>query len=384
MVNNKKASNSTIIFAYLVVYIVWGSTFFFIEKSLHAFSPFVLGSIRFIIAGSLLMLYCWIKGYRIYYKPAVKDAAMVGFLLLFVDMAAIIWSEQYISSGIVSILSAATAIWFIILDKPKWKENFSSIPTLLGLILGFIGVFMLFAEQIFSPTANSDAGENRLLAMIVLTIGTIGWTIGSLFSKYSKEKTKAKQLAINPKEQPEDLNVMVKTAWQMVVAGVTFTTVALINGEYARFDIASVTPEYWGAMIYLALMGSILAFSCYIYLLQVRPATEVSTYAYVNPIVALILVHFFTENEVTKMQIIGLAVVLFSVLLMNWNLYVESDLVRKFKRRRKIRKMRHMAPKSSIPRIIEVAEYIQKTPNKKKLKGDNNEDTPGEMNDEEE
>lgn len=369
-------SAGTIVFAYAVVYVVWGSTFFFIEKALHAFPPFVLGSIRFIIAGTLLMGYCYLKGYTLFIKKAVKDAAFVGFLLLFVDMAAIIWSEQYISSAIVSILSAATAIWFIILDKPKWKENFSSVTTILGLILGFMGVVMLFAEQIFGKQAQSEADENKLTAMIVLTLGTIGWTVGSLWSKYSKEKSKkALQDPNGPAvEKEEDLNVMVKTAWQMVVAGTAFTTVALLNGEYSRFDPAAVKVEYWAAMVYLALMGSILAFSCYIFLLQVRPATEVSTYAYVNPIVALILVHFFTNHEVTKMQIIGLAVVLFSVLLMNWNLYQDSSLLRNYKRRRKIRKLRHMAPKSSIPRIIEVAEF-----GKKKPKKDNEDKTKGSL-----
>ncbi|MFZ4262678.1 EamA family transporter [Sphingobacterium sp. HJSM2_6] len=363
MVKSASPTVGTIIFAYAVVYIVWGSTFFFIEKALHAFSPFVLGSIRFIIAGALLMAYCKFKGYTLYLKKPVKDAAMVGFLLLFIDMAAIIWSEQYISSAIVSILSAATAIWFIILDKPKWKENFSSVPTLLGLILGFIGVLMLFAEQIFAPEAESAQSENKLIAMIVLTIGTIGWTVGSLLSKYSKENKKKKnQEKDHPKNQEEDLHVMVKTAWQMVVAGIAFTTVALLNGEYSRFQPELVEPEYWATMIYLALMGSILAFSCYIFLLQVRPATEVSTYAYVNPIVALILVHFFTDHLVSRMQIIGLAVVLFSVLLMNWNLYVNSSMIKNYKRKRKIQKLRNMAPKSSIPRIIEVAEFGKKKP----------------------
>lgn len=374
MVKSANPAASTVIFAYLVVYIVWGSTFFFIEKALHAFPPFVLGSIRFIIAGTLLMGYCWLKGYKLYIKKPVRDAATVGFLLLFVDMAAIIWSEQYISSAIVSILSAATAIWFIILDKPKWKENFSSIPTLLGLILGFLGVVMLFAEQIFGAEAAGANSDRKLTAMIVMTLGTIGWTVGSLISKYSKnsDKKKAEEETAQPKEE-EDLNVMVKTAWQMVVAGTTFTLVALLNGEYKTFDFQAVPTEYWGAMIYLALMGSILAFSCYIYLLQVRPATEVSTYAYVNPIVALILVHFFTDHIVSRMQIIGLAVVLFSVLLMNWNLYRNSDLVKNYKRRRKIKKLRDMAPKSSIPRIVEVAEFGKKK--EKKSKEDKNPET---------
>ncbi|NGM74313.1 EamA family transporter [Sphingobacterium sp. SGL-16] len=351
-----KASLAKIIVAYLIVYIVWGSTFFFIEEALRSFTPFVLGSIRFIIAGSLLMGYCKLRGYKIFNKADVKQAVFVGFLLLFVDMAAIIWSEQYISSGIVSILSAATAIWFIILDKPKWKENFSSIPTLLGLFFGFAGVVMLFAEQLITNEIPQEERSQNLTAMLVLTCGTIGWTIGSLYSKYNqKPKSVDKE-----KKKEASLNVMVKTAWQMVTAGFAFTIVALLTGEYSRFDYTQVHVADWGAMLYLVLMGSILAFSSYIWLLQVRPATEVSTYAYVNPIVALLLVHFFTDHQVTVLQIAGLAIVLISVLLMNWNLYKDNRTIRAIRYRKKLKKLRNMAPKSSIPRIVEVADFQRK------------------------
>ncbi len=123
-----KVSKFSIVSAYAVVYFVWGSTYFFIEKALHWFPPFVLGSIRFIIAGSVLMTYCYLKGYKLFNKRDVERAVLIGFLLLFVDMAAVIWAEQYISSAIVSILGAAAAIWFVLLDKPKWKANFGSIP----------------------------------------------------------------------------------------------------------------------------------------------------------------------------------------------------------------------------------------------------------------
>lgn len=366
--NEKNPSVASIVLAYLVVYIVWGSTFFFIEKALHSFSPFVLGSIRFIIAGTLLMGYCKLKGYNIINKKDIKQAIFVGFLLLFVDMAAIIWAEQYISSGIVTILSAATAIWFIVLDKPKWKENFSSLPTVLGLLLGFVGVILLFAEQVLTDSYSDEQKSQNLIAMAVLTFGSIGWTIGSLYSKYSQAKKEKKQ----PKELLEatekPLNVMVKTAWQMVTAGFAFTTVALLNGEYARFDYHTVATEDWASLIYLALFGSILAFSCYIWLLQVRPATEVSTYAYVNPIVALLLVYYFSDHDVTLMQIIGLVVVLLSVLLMNWNLYKDNRTIRAIRYRKKLKKLKHMAPKSSIPRIVEVANFDEKQKSKKHKK----------------
>lgn len=355
MLKEQSPSALKIILAYLIVYIVWGSTFFFIEIALRSFPTFVLGSIRFVIAGSLLMVYCILKGYKIFNKADVKQAVFVGFLLLYVDMAAIIWSEQYISSGIVSILSAATAIWFIVLDKPKWKENFSSPPIIFGLILGFFGVVLLFAEQLVG-TKNDLANNDKLIAMIVLIIGTIGWTIGSLFSKYSKPIKNLKK----DRTKVEPLNVMVKTAWQMVTAGCAFTITALMTGEYSSFVIKEVYSADWGAMVYLILMGSILAFSSYIWLLQVRPATEVSTYAYINPIVALLLVHFFTNHIVTILQITGLFIVLLSVLLMNWNLYKNNRTIKAIRFRKKLKRLKHMAPKSSIPRIIEVVEFESK------------------------
>src|SRR5690606_5106966 len=157
-----------ILLAYLVVYIVWVSTFFFIEKALRSFPPFVLGSIRFIMAGGLLMGYCALKGYRLFNKKDIRQAMFIGFLLLFVDMASVIWSEQYISSGIVSILSAATVIWFVIFDKRKLNENFSSIPTSTGLILGFSGVILLFSVYIFGTQAPPPSTQ-KVIAMSVLT-----------------------------------------------------------------------------------------------------------------------------------------------------------------------------------------------------------------------
>ncbi|MFD2742180.1 MULTISPECIES: EamA family transporter [Sphingobacterium] len=360
MVKKLQSPFGLIIFAYLVVYIVWGSTFFFIEKALHAFPPFVIGSIRFLTAGTILMVYCKIKGYRLYEPRAVKQALFVGFLLLFLDMAAVIWSEQFISSGIVSIISAATVIWFIVLDKPRWKENFSSPTTVIGLIMGFLGVLMLFAEQIFNDSVDEHDQSMVLIAMIVMTMGTIAWTIGSLYSKYSR-KPSDEIIEIDGQKtaKSKDLHVSVKTAWQMLTAGVVFTLVGTTNGDYAGFDAASVPLEYWGAIVYLIFMGSILAFSSYIWLLQVRPATEVSTHAYVNPIVALLLAHFFTDHIVTGLQILGLCVVLSSVLLMNWRMYSDTKLIHNLKRKRRIKKLRNMAPKSSIPRIVEIAEFAE-------------------------
>jgi len=316
-------SKGTVIFAYLVVYFVWGSTFFFIHKALSDFTPFVLGSLRFFAASMILLTYCKMRGYKLFNKKVVKQACITGFLLLFIDMGALIWAEQHVSSGIAAIMAAAAALWFIILDKPQWKNNFSSIPIVLGLIMGFIGVIMLFAEQI---TIASDESQKLLniFCMVLLIIGSIAWTIGSLYSKYSKDKND---------DQGEDLHVMVKTSWQMITAGVLFALVATLNGEFAVFDPGDVSTGGWFSLAYLITFGSILAFGSYIWLIQNRPVTEVSTYAYVNPVVAVALSYFFTDDIITSLQVGGLGVVLVSVALMNWDLYKGSKIFKSFKKK---------------------------------------------------
>ncbi|MGG5578680.1 EamA family transporter [Myroides sp. C15-4] len=325
-VATNQTNNKLVLGAYLVVYFVWGSTFFFIHKALSDFTPFVLGSLRFFAASMILLTYCKMRGYKIFNKQVVKQACITGFLLLFIDMGALIWAEQHVSSGIAAIMAAAAALWFIILDKKQWKHNFSSLPIILGLILGFVGVIMLFAEQI---TIAGDESQRLLniFCMVLLILGSIAWTVGSLYSKYSKTKNE---------DQGEDLHVMVKTSWQMITAGVLFTIVALLNGEYAQFDIYEITASGWFSLVYLITFGSILAFGSYIWLIQNRPVTEVSTYAYVNPVVAVALSYFFTDDIITSLQIGGLVVVLLSVGLMNWDLYKDNKIFKGFQKKRRM------------------------------------------------
>ncbi|MEC4114581.1 EamA family transporter [Myroides pelagicus] len=321
---NNNASKGAVLFAYIVVYFVWGSTFFFIHKALSDFTPFVLGTLRFFSASLILLTYCKMKGYKLFNKKVVKQACITGFLLLFIDMGALIWAEQHVSSGIAAIMAAAAALWFIILDKPQWKNNFSSLPTVLGLVMGFVGVIMLFAEQI---TITSDESQRMLniFCMFLLILGSIAWTIGSLYSKYSKDKNEG---------DGEDLHVMVKTSWQMITAGVLFAMVAGFNGEFAAFKVNEISVSGWFSLGYLITFGSILAFGSYIWLIQNRPVTEVSTYAYVNPVVAVALSYFFTDDIITSLQIGGLAVVLVSVALMNWDLYKNSKFFSKLKKQK--------------------------------------------------
>jgi drug/metabolite transporter (DMT)-like permease len=298
---NKKAAPLMVILAFAIVYVVWGSTYFFIQKALAGFPPFILGAFRFLAAGFLLITWCAIKGEKIFDKKSIRHAAIGGILMLGVGNGLVIWVEQFTPSGLVAILVSSAAMWFVILDKPKWKENLKSTSTVAGLIIGFIGVILLFAEQMME-TMNSTENGTRILGIILLLLAPIGWAAGSLYSKYNSDNK---------------VSVSVSTSWQMLAAGLAFIPGMLITAEIKDFNLQNVSTDAWLSVGYLIIFGSILAFSAYVWLLTVRPATQVSTYAYVNPVVAVLLSILFTNESVTLIQIIGLIVILGSVLLIN-------------------------------------------------------------------
>src|SRR5690606_16955380 len=172
-----------VVLAFAVVYIVWGSTFFFIHKALAGFTPFLLGAVRFTTAGLLMLGSCYLKGYRIFARPTILRSGLMGLLLLYIDNGIIIWVEQFMPSGLVAIMSASAAIWFIVLDKPNWKANFRNLPIVVGLFMGFFGVVMLFGDRIAQAFDASERQAN-IMGMTLLLLGALAWTIGSLYSKY--------------------------------------------------------------------------------------------------------------------------------------------------------------------------------------------------------
>jgi len=295
----KSASPLMVVIAFATVYLVWGSTYFFIQRAVVHFPPFILGAIRFITAGGLLFAWCAIKGEKLFNWSHIKPALVSGLLMLFVGNGAVIWAEQSLASSLVAVLVSSAPIWFVILDKPKWKENLTSRPTIVGLIVGFIGVILLFSEQ--TSKALGAGNSYQVIGLIVLIIGAMSWAGGSLYSKYNSKSTSA----------------TVNTAWQMMAAGIAFVPGTFINNEWSTFQVQSVTASSWFSLFYLITMGSLAGFSAYVWLLQVRPATQVSTYAYVNPVVAVLLGVLFAGEHMTVLQIAGLAVILLSVLLIN-------------------------------------------------------------------
>lgn len=301
---NKSASPILVLVAFATVYLVWGSTYFFIQMAIHGIPPLLMGAMRFFIAGMLMMIWCIIKGEKIFIRSSIITSAIVGILLLCGGNGAVIWVEQKLPSSMVVILVSAAPIWFILLDKQNWGINFRSRSTVAGLIIGFTGIILLFGEQLSGIIAGGSV-SSKLPGMLLLIFGSIAWSSGSLYSKH------------HPSEGSAGVNI----AWQMIIAGLLFLPGSLLNHEFDHLQLSQVPLKAWMALGYLVVFGSIAAFTAYVWLLQVRPATQVSTYAYVNPVIAVILGVFFAHEHITVLQITGLVIILGSVLLINLSKY---------------------------------------------------------------
>ncbi len=293
--------------AFAAIYIIWGSTYFFIREALDGFPPFMLGGLRFLLAALLMFAWCVISGIRIKPGRDLKTAAITGFLLCFVGNGAVVWVEQMIPSSVVAIAIAVAPLSFILLDKPNWRVNFRSASTLFGVVAGFVGVLLLFSEKIAAQLGSAEVTA-EFSALFILLLAVIGWPAGSLYAKY------------NPAAIPN----MVNSGWQMMTGAVCFLAVSVGRGEWATMQWGEVPLSAWGALTYLIVFGSIIGFSAYVWLLQVRPAAQVSTYAYVNPVVAVLLGVFLGSEHVGWREIAGLVVILGGVLLINLARYRES------------------------------------------------------------
>jgi drug/metabolite transporter (DMT)-like permease len=295
----KKPSQLMVIIAFATVYLVWGSTYFFIQVAVKNIPPMMLGAFRFLMAGGLLMGWCVANGEGIGTWRQIKPAIISGLMLLLVGTGAVIWAEKSLPSSLVAVLISSSPFWFVILDFPRWKENLASRSVILGLIFGFIGVTLMFSEKVLQAISSPDSIKD-VFAIFILFIGTASWAGGSLYSKYHSTGSNT-----------------VNSAWQMLAAGTAFILGSFVLHEWSGFEWRSVTPGAWYSVIYLVFMGSLAAYSAYVWLLQVRSATTVSTYAYVNPVIAVLLGVLFAGEHMSLLQICGLVVILVSVMLIN-------------------------------------------------------------------
>jgi drug/metabolite transporter (DMT)-like permease len=294
-----KPAKLLIIAAFTALFIVWGSTYLGIMIAIKTIPPFFMLGARFFIAGIILYVWCLLRGEKAPSFKLFSTIGLGGILMLFMGNGAVTWAEQYLPTGLAAIIVATVPLWFVLLDKRQWKSNFSNKLIILGFATGFAGVLLLFAGKGTGSLFNDNL---KLISFFILITGTIGWAVGSLYSKY-------KQV---------DVSVTMKAAVQMLSAGIVALLTGLITKEQDNFMVNNISLQSVFALLYLIIMGSLVTYMAYIWLLSVRPPALVGTYAYVNPVVAVFLGWLIAGEAITRQQIIALAVILTGVILVNF------------------------------------------------------------------
>ena len=281
----------------LVLYFVWGSTYLGIAYAVETIPPFLMAAIRFALAGLVLLTWSIVRSRGEFVPPSRRewrDSAIVGAMLLGGGMGLVAWGEQTIPSGIAALIIALMPVWVAVLGRVFLGERLPGIA-IAGIVIGFVGVGILVG-----PTIAGESGALNPLGLLALLISPISWSAGSLFASHR---------ATLPK-QP-----LVATGLQMVTGAAVLLVFALLTGEPARFDPAAVSRDSLVALAYLTIIGSLLAFTVYGWLLRVAPLPFIATYAYVNPVVAVILGTVVREEPLDPRTLVAGAVIVGAVAL---------------------------------------------------------------------
>jgi drug/metabolite transporter (DMT)-like permease len=284
-----------VILAFALVYFFWGSTYLGIDIAVEHIPPALMCGIRFIIAGVFMLAFCGLRGRRIYYQPAqLGQMALVGILLLVGGNLTLSYAERHVASGLAALIIAVTPLWFLVLDSLLLGDHHIAVRGKIGLALGVVGLVVLLWPDL---VASSALGRVQFWASISLLGGSFSWALGSVLAK---------------KWKSSDVDPFSATAWQMIAAGVVNFLVAFALGDLTR---AVWTVRGVSAMLYLVVFGSWVGYTAYIWLLNHVPTSKVSTYAYVNPVVAVFLGWLALHERVDGYIIAGSAVVVASVAL---------------------------------------------------------------------
>lgn len=289
-----KREETKAILAYIAVCLIWGSTYLAIRIGVSDLPPELFAGIRFLIAGALVLLFAYFKGYGFpKHVIDVKRQAIVGLFLLMGGNGMVVWAEQWVYSGATSLLMAIVPLFNAILELLLPNSPRIGFRGWLGLILGFGGVALLVLTGSHAKIVDIPGG-------FLLMMAAFSWSVGSVYSKtFEASKTMLTNIGI-----------------QMLAGGIGLTIFGLLIGESNKIHL---TSKGLGAMAYLVLVGSILGYSSYIYILREWPASKAGTYAYVNPVVGVFLGAVFLGEPVSSKVFISGIIILGGIFLVQWS-----------------------------------------------------------------
>lgn len=283
-----------VVAAYAAVYVIWGSTYFAIRVAVETLPPFTMAGVRFLVAGTLLYVAAGWRGPR----PSLTRgqwgaAALVGVLMLLGGNGLVCWAEQYIASGLAALLVGTVPLWMVVLDWLLYRGPRPTAIASAGLLIGLVGVWLLVGPEELGGT------RPHLGATLALLGACVAWTLGSLYSRR----------ASLPKP------TWLAAGMQMLAGGAALLLVGAAAGEWSRISIGAIHARSLVALAYLILFGSLIGLTAYLWLLQVSTPAKAATYAYVNPVIAILIGAALGDEPLTARIGSGAVVIIGAVVL---------------------------------------------------------------------
>ena len=285
---------ASVLVAFAAIYLFWGSTYLAILWAIESIPPIFMAAVRFLVAGGLLLAWQRLRGAPLGTLRQWKAAAIAGGLLIVGGNGAVVVAEQWVPSGLTALLVSSVPLWMVLLDTLFGSRRAPSGRAIVGLMVGFAGVATLAG----SPGVGAGGPQELFGGMIVMG-GAMSWAAGSIYSRHVRDLPPAG----------------VWVAMQMLSGGVLLAIVSVALGEPAEVVIASITAKSVLALLYLIFFGAIVGYSAYIWLLRVVAPARIATYAYVNPVVAMILGWALADEPLTGRSMFAAAVILVAVVL---------------------------------------------------------------------
>jgi len=256
-----------VVTAFATVYVIWGSTYLGIRYAVESIPPFLMAATRHLLAGVLLFVFARVRGAANPSAAEWRDATIAGVLMLVVGNGGVTWAEQLIPSGVTALLVALVPIWMVIFDWLRPRGTRPGPLVVIGLLTGFAGVTTLAHKQI------NGAGSSYGLGVAALMASSICWAFGSVFNRTARKPA----------------SPFLGVAMQMITGGTVLLVLATGRGEMKQFSFERMTALSFGAWLYLTIAGSLIAYTAYVWLLHATTPARVATYAYVNPLIAVLL-----------------------------------------------------------------------------------------------
>lgn len=282
--------------AFAAVYVVWGSTYLAIRVAIETIPPFAMAGVRFVLAGGLLYGWQRLRGTPAPLRIHWRSAAIIGALLLLGGNGGVTWAEQEVPSGLAALVVATVPIWVVAFGALRPSTPRPNRRTLVGVLLGLVGITLLVG-----PSNLAVNQQIRTISYVVLLLAPVSWALGSLYSRGAR--LPASQLQA--------------TGMEMLLGGGLLLLAATVTGEWARLDVAAISLRSAVAFFYLVFIGAIIGFTAYIWLLKNTTPAKATTYAYVNPVVAVFLGWAILSEPVTPAMLAAMVIILFSVALIS-------------------------------------------------------------------